>query len=1304
MTKAMLHAIKKFLHIGVLVLVAISGTTVNSSANNTFTCGTSCNSQLNVSLDASGGALIDPSVVWSATFQEDCFKQLSSLVVEINNTNTIVQNVTQFGHTISTTSAMLTCGFVGQTVSYTLTKYYADGTINSCWGNITVEDKMKPSIDCSDLTINCNEDTDPYLLENFYNNAVPSTSDNCVVTDLTFEDTATDYDCLNPDFLKRITRVWTVTDESGNQSTCTQYIDIQKPDGNDIVFPEHLDDVALPALECPNPNLDPSNTGYPTLYGKNILDHEPCKLSVDYEDQILETCGGSYKIVRAWTIVDWCTSEVFEENQIIKVADKTAPIIICPTIPTVGTTTSACVGNIILPPADVTDACSEFTVKTETPNGIIAGNGGLITGLPLGEHTITYIAADDCGNVSTCTTKVNIADNIPPIVICDEQTTVSLTSTGEAVVFAEVFDDGSYDNCGIVNYEVRRMDNPNCSGNDATDFAEVVPFTCCDIGTIIMVELRITDAAGNTNSCMVEVEVEDKINPIIICPTDKTLECKSDYTDLGLTGQAIATDNCDDVDVTFQDISVDISQCGEGTVTRVWTATDAQGNTASCIQLIALVNTDPFGEDDFTWPLDYETFECGIGLLLPGDLTAPYDYPVIENDDLCDEVTMSYDDETLIIAEPACYKILRKWTIVDWCQYDPNASIIEGYWQHTQVIKVTDLNAPVFTTCPADITVDNFEENCGTTFVALTVEADDCSEELNYSYEIDANNDGSIEITGFGNDASGAFANGVYEITFTVTDGCGNASKCTYLFTVRDGKKPTPVCLNGLSTELMPSSGMVTIWASDFEAGSSYDNCTDYDNLQYSFSSDVTDTQRDFTCNHLGTQTVQLWVTDADGNQDFCETFIVIQDNNNVCDVLQTATVAGVIENEMGEEIEDVTIHISSVNSNNPFTATSNGSFNFPNIPTGANYTVTPEKNMNAVNGVTTYDLVLISKHILGVELLDSPYKIIAADANKSKTVTTFDIVQLRKLILQIDTDLQFNQSWRFVDANHTFDNPYNPFADDFPEEINIPNLSSNQITNFVAIKVGDVNDSALPNNLLGTDTRNTIATLSFDAKEQAVQTDEEITVDFTTRDFRKMMGLQFTIDFDPTFLTFEDVKTQILAMENFGLTQLEEGKITVSWHTAEEWTLEKETNLFSLVFKGNGVTKLSEVLSINSSVITAEAYSKENTSSLGSIDMMEVQLKFDRLTTIIAKTKLLQNRPNPAYGATTIPFELEKAGTATLKVMDINGKVVSVIEGDFVKGYNEIQVMNLQGSGIMYYQLETNETTLTKKMILVNK
>ena len=70
---------------------------------------------------------------------------------------------------------------------------------------------------------------------------------------------------------------------------------------------------------------------------------------------------------------------------------------------------------------------------------------------------------------------------------------------------------------------------------------------------------------------------------------------------------------------------------------------------------------------------------------------------------------------------------------------------------------------------------------------------------------------------------------------------------------------------------------------------------------------------------------------------------------------------------------------------------------------------------------MSTFDLVLISKHILGINTFDSPYKHIAADVNQSGSITAFDLVQLRQLILNITTEFSNNDSWRFVDANHTF-------------------------------------------------------------------------------------------------------------------------------------------------------------------------------------------------------------------------------------------------------------------------------------------
>lgn len=89
------------------------------------------------------------------------------------------------------------------------------------------------------------------------------------------------------------------------------------------------------------------------------------------------------------------------------------------------------------------------------------------------------------------------------------------------------------------------------------------------------------------------------------------------------------------------------------------------------------------------------------------------------------------------------------------------------------------------------------------------------------------------------------------------------------------------------------------------------------------------------------------------------------------------------------------------------------------------------------LNGVTTLDLSLISRHILGIQQFTNPYKLIAADANFSGSVTTFDVVELRKLILGIYEELPDNTSWRYVPKEYLADQGFytsfvtnlNPFA-----------------------------------------------------------------------------------------------------------------------------------------------------------------------------------------------------------------------------------------------------------------------------------
>ena len=128
------------------------------------------------------------------------------------------------------------------------------------------------------------------------------------------------------------------------------------------------------------------------------------------------------------------------------------------------------------------------------------------------------------------------------------------------------------------------------------------------------------------------------------------------------------------------------------------------------------------------------------------------------------------------------------------------------------------------------------------------------------------------------------------------------------------------------------------------------------------------------------------------------------------------------------------------------------------------NYTLTPKKNndINKTNGVTSLDLALIQSHILGKTKLNSPFKIIAADVNGDGKITTLDLVNMKRLILGLDTtytNIATNEKrlWAFVDSSYKFPDSTNPFP--FKDSISYNGL--NTIKNnqtFIGVKLGDVN------------------------------------------------------------------------------------------------------------------------------------------------------------------------------------------------------------------------------------------------------
>ncbi|MFK7770650.1 MAG: T9SS type A sorting domain-containing protein [Saprospiraceae bacterium] len=602
-------------------------------------------------------------------------------------------------------------------------------------------------------------------------------------------------------------------------------------------------------------------------------------------------------------------------------------------------------------------------------------------------------------------------------------------------------------------------------------------------------------------------------------------------------------------------------------------------------------------------------------------------------------------------------------------------------------------------------TIDNFEPDCGSTTATFEIMADDdCSNPslLEYAWEF------STGLSGTGKSASGAFLNGNYSLTFTINDQCGNSIVHIHDFVVKDAKLPTPVCIVGILTAVVPSSGAITIWAVDFESGSSSDNCTAYDDLKFSFSPDVNLINLTIDCDDISTDglvPISLYVTDEEGNQDYCSTLVNIQDPYGIC-CCSYPMVTGTIENENQEVIEEVTVSLNTGGGLNPppIITGANGVYSFNFWPTEG-YIVTPKKDINYLNGVTTYDLVLISKHILGTQLLDSPYKIIAADANNSKSITALDLVRLRALILHIDDELDDNESWRFVNANYVFPNPNNPWQEEFPEIHEIVNYGGiYEPGNFVALKIGDVNGTASPNSLLGSDIRTfdgaVTLTLTHLQKEK-IAIGETFTIDFRANDFKNIEGFQFTFGFEKEAVEFVDVmpKLEGLSIENFGLTKLNEGKIMTSWNSSKGIDLKKNTVLFSMTFKAKSMREIADIFEINSDYSTAEAYSETN--------VYEVELSNDikRNKIFTNVFELYQNFPNPFKEETVINFYLPKPEAVTLIIYDMSGRVLNQMELEGVEGFNSKRIKreDFDATGVLYYQLETATEIATKKMILID-
>ncbi len=145
----------------------------------------------------------------------------------------------------------------------------------------------------------------------------------------------------------------------------------------------------------------------------------------------------------------------------------------------------------------------------------------------------------------------------------------------------------------------------------------------------------------------------------------------------------------------------------------------------------------------------------------------------------------------------------------------------------------------------------------------------------------------------------------------------------------------------------------------------------------------------------------------------------------------------------------------------------------FDNLPKGSTLIFSATKYDAIKYAVNTNDLVLLSKHHTGVEPLNHPALLIAADANCDSVVNNWDVVAWRKVILDI-SDTTICRYWTLLDARAVL--PSNPLGSQLPFEITLANYSGDdQEVNFLAIKNGNLN-ATYPTQTTGTSAPDALA------------------------------------------------------------------------------------------------------------------------------------------------------------------------------------------------------------------------------------
>jgi len=548
--------------------------------------------------------------------------------------------------------------------------------------------------------------------------------------------------------------------------------------------------------------------------------------------------------------------------------------------------------------------------------------------------------------------------------------------------------------------------------------------------------------------------------------------------------------------------------------------------------------------------------------------------------------------------------------------------------------------------------------------------------------------------------ASGNYPIGLHRIRWIVKDQSGNIGECEKIFEIKDCVAPIAKCQASFFSKTIPITKCIDIMAKDLDQGS-FDNCTTPEGLKFYFERDRSKSKITVCCDDFEAANQsdelrimqEISVEDVAGNINYCNVTIYVMDNLDYCQNLPASSkISGKIITQHNEEIKKVNVQLESVNS--ALRETIGSPFVFGNLPFPKEYTLTPFRNDEPLNGVSTADIVKIQKHILGQSLIVGPYSLIAADVNNTGSITASDISELRKLILGVQATFTKVPSWTFVPGDYIFPDPTKPYSAPRKKILQLGE-PKDYISDFIGIKLGDVTGNVKPG-LTKMDHRTT-GKINLLIENEFVLANQTYKIPIRAERFDDVEGFQFTLKYDAQHLIYQGIEPGVLSINNSHFGDLEPGVLTSSWNSDYAVNHDDDEVLFYLIFNVEEDENLQALLNISNDVIDSEAYGSDESIKDIHLNFTEIEqneIKYDYI--------LFQNEPNPFKGITNIRFQLPDDANCHLIIYDLMGKIISQQSSFGKKGMNEwmINIPKEVKPGVLFYKLVNSYGEQTRRMI----